>query len=82
LARHLSDVRRERAGEVVSRKTGGDPHTHITEIRQARRALRARVARLINSLSAQHDPDVEVYVRDQIRRAEEIIRQMDQALGD
>lgn len=82
LARHLEDVRRERLGEVVSRKTGGDPHSHISEIRLARDSLRTRVDRLKESLKAPgHDASVRNYIEDQIRKVEEVIRRMNDALG-
>jgi hypothetical protein len=50
LARHLQDVRRERRGELVSTKSRGQPHSHVTEITEARNALQTRVDRLKNSL--------------------------------
>jgi hypothetical protein len=82
LARHLEDVRREKAGEVVSRKSGGDPHSHIDEITLARKSLQTRVERLKNSLNAPgHSAEVRAYVEEQIRQTEAIIKQMTEALG-
>ena len=44
--RHLDDYIREKNGEVVSRKSGGDPHDHITEVEQERRGLENDIEKL------------------------------------
>jgi RHS repeat-associated protein len=80
--RHLDDVRRENAGEVVSRKSHGDPHSHVQEIIQAKNALQKRVDRLKESLKSKSlDPDSRAFVEAQIAKANTIINQMNTALN-
>lgn len=48
--KHLDAAIRERNGEVVSRKSGGDPYDHVTEVDDARRGLKKDIKKLENKI--------------------------------
>jgi RHS repeat-associated protein len=45
-ARHFDAVRREKNGEVVSRKSRGQPHDHVNEVKEAMAGLRQNIEKL------------------------------------
>jgi hypothetical protein len=72
--RDLDGARRELAGEVVARKSGGDPWNHVKEVREAQDGLTNRIQQLKRQLGdSRSTPDDRARAQSELSEASRLL---------